>query len=141
MKIVEELRAQGHRNLLAKHPTTFEITKDNELTRRGDCVIGVNATKGLRDMSADFKKLCGNDQARIAVELRVGAMVEMIEGEGSQRLVLDHPTEMVGRRSSYVSDRTFMIHADRAACDLDRAMVSALRSPDTKLLVRLVASI
>lgn len=139
MKIIEEFHAQGHRNVLAKHPTTFEITKDSELTRRGDCVIAVNATKGLREMSAEFKKLCRNDQTRIVVELHAAGIIEVIEGKGSPRLVLDHPTEMVGRKSSYTSGRTFMIHADRAACDMDRTLVSVLRFPETKLLVRVVA--
>lgn len=141
LKIVEEFHAQGHRNVVAKHPTTFEITKDNELTRRGDCVIAVKATKGLREMSADFKALCRNDETRIIVELHAAGVLEVIEGRGSRRLALDHPTEMVGRKSSFASDRTFMILADKAACDIDRHLVSVLRSVETKLLVRLIASL
>ena len=141
MKIVEEFHAQGHRNVVAKHPTTFEITKDSELSRRGDCVIAVGATKGLREMSPDFKTLCRNDETRITVELHAAGVLEVIEGRGSRRLVLDHPTEMVGRKSSFASDRTFMILADKAACDIDRYLVSVLRSVETKLLVRVIASL
>jgi hypothetical protein len=139
LKVVEEFHAQGHRNVLAKHQTTFEFTKDAALTRRGDCVIAVNATKGLREMSVEFRQLCRNDETRILVELRAAGRLEVIEGKGTRRLALDHPTDMVGRKSSYASERTFMIHADRAACDIDRDLISVLRSPETKLLVRLVA--
>jgi len=141
LKIVEEFYAQGHRNVVAKHPTTFEITKDSELSRRGDCVIAVKATKGLREMSADFKRLCKNDETRVIVELHAAGVLEVIEGRGSRRLALDHPSEMVGRKSSFASDRTFMILADKAACDIDRDLVSALRSVETKLLVRVIASL
>lgn len=137
MKLIEELFAQGHSNVVAKHLKTFEITKHANLTRRGDCVIAVNATKGPRDLSAEFKNLCRHDESEILVELEVGGIVEYIEGRGGAKLTLSHSSEMVGRKSSYVSDRTIMIRSDKAACDLGREIIDALTSSSARLHVRI----
>ncbi len=141
MKIVEELLAQGHPNVLAEHPTTFEITKESNLSRRGDCVIGVNATKSLRDLSNEFRNLCRYSESRILVELEATGIAESIEGRGAPKLTLKHPSDMVGRKSSFVSDRTIMIEADRAARDLNRDFIGALTSSDTKLRVRITVEL
>lgn len=141
MRIIQEFEARGHPNVIAVHPTTFEITKHAELTKRGDCVIAVQATKGLADLSPEFRRICREDDARIVVQLQTGGIVEIIEGRGSRRLTLNHSSEIVGRKSTYVSDRTLMIRADRAACDIGRDLIYALRSPDTVLHVIATAEI
>ena len=138
---MEELFAQGHPNILGTHRMTFEITKDHELSRRGDCVIAVAATKGPREMSADFKRACMRESSRITMRLEASGIFEVIQGAGSPNLSFAHPKEMVGRKSSYASDRTIMIRANKAACDLDRLLMEALRSPQTKLTVRVSVEI
>ena len=120
---------------------TFEITKEESLTKRGDCVIAVEATKGLGELSLDLRNLCRRDDARILVELRAGGVFDSIEGRGGAGLILNHPREIVGRKSAYVSDRTLMIHANKAACDIDRDLVRALKFPDTKLDIRIIAEV
>jgi hypothetical protein len=141
LRRVELLSAQGHPNVLAKHPTTFEITRDTRLTRRGDCVIGVNADKGPFDFSDEFKQICRLDGSAIRVELEAAGIVDSIEGSGSDKLTFNHKTESVGRTSSYLSDRTIMVRADKAACDLNRELILALTSSDTKLRVRIIAEL
>ncbi len=141
MRLTEELIAYGHPNVTAKHPTTFEITRDPELTKRGDCVIAVRSTKGPKDLSTDFKHLCRNDETRIILELRVNGFVESIEGRGSHRLTLNHWSDMVGRTSTHISDRTVMIRADKAACDIDRDLIHTLHSSRKKVLVRITAEL
>jgi hypothetical protein len=138
MRITEELFARGHPNVLAKHPTTFEITKESNLTRRGNCVIGVEATKGPNALSRQFRYQCQNSESRIVVELEAKGILEVIEGRGSPKLTFSHPAEMVGRTSSFVSNRTIMIQADRAARDLDRDFIGALRFSSTTLCIRIV---
>jgi hypothetical protein len=120
---------------------TFEITKDEHLTRRGDCVIAVQATKGLGELSPELRNLCRRDDARIIVELRGAGIYDSIEGRGSADLSLSHSSEIVGRKSAYVSDRTLMVGANKAASDIDRELVCALRSPDTRLDVRIIAEV
>ena len=141
MRVVEELFAQGHPNVLAEHPTTFEITKDTKLNRRGDCVIGVNATKGPRDLSYEFRNLCTHYESRIMVQLEAAGIVESINGRGSPRLTLSHSSELVGRKSSYTSGRTIMIMADRAARDLNRELIDALTYSGTRLRVRIIVEL
>ena len=141
MKIVEELFAQGHPNVLAEHPTTFEITKESNLSRRGDCVIGVNASIGPRDLSNEFRNLCRHSESRILVELEAKGIAESIGGRGAPKLTLKHPSDMVGRKSSFVSDRTIMIGADRAARDLDRDLIKALTYSETMLRVRITVEL
>ncbi len=135
MRVVQEFEAHGHPNVIAKHPTTFEITRNPDLTRRGDCVIGVRSTKGLPDLSAEFRRTCSVDDARIVVNLQVGRIVETIEGRGNHGLTLSHLSEIVGRRSTYLSDRTLMIRADRAACDINRDLIYELKSTSSRLKI------
>jgi hypothetical protein len=141
LRVTEELSASGHPNIIAKHPTTFEITRDIDVTKRGHCVIAVRATRGLNDMSAQFRNLCRNDGARIIVELEVAGIRETIEGRGSPRLTLGHAHEIVGRRSAYVSDRTLMIHSDKAASDINRDLINALKSQTATVHIRISAEL
>ena len=43
-------------------------------------------------------------------------------------LDLTHPTDMVARKSSFISDRTFMLNADNAAIDIPQRMVKILQN-------------
>ena len=138
MLIVETVTARGHPNILGTHKMTFEFTKDDELSRRGDCVIGVGADKGPLDLSREFKENCRREGARISVTLEALGVVDTIHGCGSPALTFTHPSEMVGRRSQFASDRTIMVGADKAACDLDKRLLQALRMSTTRLDVKLV---
>ena len=139
MKLVEELFAHGHQNVVGTHSMTFEITKDPNLTRRGNCVIAVNATKAPVDFSTEFKDLCRREETQITIMLEAAGVIDIIRGSGSSGLRLSDPNEMVGRKSSFVSDRTIMIRADKAAKDLKRSLINALMSPQTRLKIRLTA--
>jgi hypothetical protein len=138
MRVTEDFHAYGHPNVTAKHAMTFEITRDSKLTKRGDCVIAVRATKGLADLSAELRALCKKDESGIILELKAAGISEFIEGRGSSRLTLSHSSEIVGRKSTYPSDRTLMIRADKAARDINSDLVHVLKSPDTKLQIRIV---
>jgi hypothetical protein len=118
---------------------TFEITKDPNLTRRGNCVIAVNATKAPVDFSTEFKDLCRREETQITIMLEAAGVIDIIRGSGSSGLRLSDPNEMVGRKSSFVSDRTIMVRADKAAKDLKRSLINALMSPQTRLKIRLTA--
>src|SRR5579875_2197601 len=49
--ISDEIVFRGHENVRALHPTTIEITRDNAISMRADCVIGVGADKGCGDLN------------------------------------------------------------------------------------------
>ena len=137
MRIVEEFAARGHPNITATHPTTLEITKGFSLTKMGDCIVAVEATRGLIDLSQNFRKACMNDRSRILVELNVSGMAERIAGRGSRLLTLADEKDLVIRKSTYVSNRTLMINADKAASDLPRQFIQRLTSASANIHIRL----
>jgi len=137
LKIVEEFSARGHPNITATHRTTLEFTKESTLNKKGDCIIAVDASKGLKDLSDMFRRSCQDDNARILVEISSCGIIEKIVGRGCHLLSLSHPEEIVIRRSAYVSERTLMIGANAAAADIDRRLIHKLRSRSTRIRVRL----
>jgi uncharacterized protein len=137
MRVIEELHARGHANILGTHVMTFEITKGSQLSKRGDCVIGVSADRGANDLSTEFKEACKQEGAKITVRFEAEGTIEIIHGRGNRNLSFTHPSEMVGRKSMFTSDRTIMVSADKAAADLDRRLISLLKSPATRLNVQL----
>jgi hypothetical protein len=137
-KVIEEIVARGHPNVSATHRTTFEITKDRELSKRGDCIIGIRAEKSISEVSDSIKnRLRGGRPTKITLLLPDYGLKEEIRGMGSNKMTFDHPTDIVVRRSSFVCGRTLLIKADRAAIDLSREMVEVLRDPSTLLVFRI----
>jgi len=137
MIAVEEFFARGHANITAKHATTLEITKEINLTKNGDCIIAVGATKGLAELSEKFRTLCADDNAKIILEINAAEIIEIVQGRGSSSFTLSHHEDIVARKSSHVTDRTLIIAADKAARDINRKLVRALRSPNTFVRIRL----
>jgi len=141
MRVVDRLEVWGHSNITARNGTTFEFTKENHLTLRGDCIIGVRADKGARDLAQEFKALAKELSAVITVEMAVDTMRIVVVGRGSSSLSFSHPTDLVGRRSSYVCGRTLVVRADRAAIDFPRELIQAMRNPLQKAKVTLTVEV
>ncbi|HVP92571.1 MAG TPA: DUF371 domain-containing protein [Acidobacteriota bacterium] len=137
MKVAEIIFARGHRNVQATHKSTLEITKDNELSRRGDCVIAVSANKALADLSPQFKENLRRENSRITMLIEAGSISEVVNAYGNPRLILSHPTDMVLRKSNYMCSRTLAIEADKAACDLSRKLVERLKNPEQRIRITL----
>jgi hypothetical protein len=136
-KVRETIFGYGHGNIQATHKTTLEFTKDTHLTKKGDCIVTVAADKALADLSAEFKKNLRKLHAKLTVLIEVDAVVEQVNAYGSHRLILDHPTDMVIRKSDYVCNRTLAVHADKAARDLPRDFVEKLKNPKQKVKITL----
>ena len=141
MRIVETIEASGHPKIRANHPTTLEITKEGHLTERGDCVVATHASKGCADLSAGFSKLVKDDRTEVTLTIEAGNETETIRGQGSSRLTLQHPNDLVARKSNFVCHRTVMILADKSAFDLNREFVRMLRDPRTRIRIELVAEL
>ena len=134
--ISETISAKGHRNVTAKHKTTFQITKDKEISKRADCVIGVSADKALADLKEVTKAALRHDGSKVRLLLCAGDTCEVVTGLGSTELKYSDDRDMVVRKSGFISGRTLMIRADRAAVDLDRRMIEKLkRSEDITIIV------
>ncbi len=120
------INARGHPNVLARHRATIELTTEDFLTRAGDCIIGVCADKTL----AEFPKaLKGHIRAgkRVKITLECGGFKDVVTGEGDPRLTLSDKKSMVIRKSDYACGRTLCVRADKAAIDLDRRLIAALK--------------
>ncbi|HXY83088.1 MAG TPA: DUF371 domain-containing protein [Candidatus Saccharimonadales bacterium] len=141
MRAVEEFSARGHFNITATHSSTLEITKRDDLTKNGDCIVAVGATKSLPELSERFRKLCALDMSRIQLEISAGGIIDVVSGKGNSMLTFNHLEDIVIRRSSHISDRTLMIAADKAARDLNRKLVRSLCSPDTSVTLRLIVQV
>ena len=139
MKVTEEIFAFGHSLVSAVHKTTFEITKDEHLTERGDCIIAVKASKAAKDLGEKFKEVARKPNSRIKVVIEVGDEKEVVEAFGSPDLIFSHPTDIVVRKSSYICGRTVAIRANKAACDISRKIVEKLRNPMQKIKITLIA--
>ncbi|MDH5267185.1 MAG: DUF371 domain-containing protein [Candidatus Bathyarchaeota archaeon] len=137
MKITEIVDAYGHENIRATHKTTFEITKESTLTKRGDCVIAVGATKGSKDLSSEFKEAMKRQDAQITITVEASEIREVVKARGSPQLLFTHPTDMVVRKSNYICGRTIAIKANKAARDISRKLVEKIRTPDQKIKITL----
>ena len=127
--------ARGHKNVKATHKTTLEITKEKELTPRGDCIVAVDAECSVKDLPQELKEAIRKENARVIMTLEIGTLKEVIEGYGHPELSLSHPTDMVCRKSTFVCPRTIMIKANKAANDLSREFVAKIKRKTAKIKI------
>jgi len=132
--------AYGHPAILSTHPSTLEITTSHELTRRGDCVVAVKSSSAVRNLPEDLKRVLSNSNGRGRLALRVGPFEFTVEGRGDPRLTFLHDTDLVVRKSAFISDRTLMIHADKSSIDIPRDMVRLLQDANNRVTVEISAS-
>lgn len=140
MKAREVIRCRGHPNIRARHPTTFEVTTEESLTTAGDCIIAVEADKGAADLSPEFKKILTDDRALLSTTLTVHDIQLRVTARGNSAMTLDHPTDLVWRKSGFVCGRTVGIFSDYVGYSIPRNLINALRS-GANLMVEMVAII
>ncbi len=130
----DEIIAWGHENITARHRTTLEVTKEENLTLRGDCIIGVKADKAIRDIDERIKEwLRAGNRIEIEIILPQYGLKDSLVGFGSRDMTFEHKTDIVVRKSDYVCERTLAIRANKAAKDIDREIVKLLKDPTTEL--------
>ncbi|MCK5289361.1 MAG: DUF371 domain-containing protein [Candidatus Aenigmarchaeota archaeon] len=138
--IKESFFVYGHENVLSLHPTTLEFTKDSELTLKGDCILGVCATKSLCDFSDEFKKKIRDDKVKVSVEIEADGVKDVVSGFGHPDLTLSDAEDMVIRKSGFVCGRTLCVHADKAAADVDNKIIEHLKKAGSKAKVTISIS-
>jgi len=124
--------AYGHPNITAKHKTTLEFTKDKELTKRGDCIIGVNSDfdfKKLKDFIKDKK------DKRIKITIKTNNLTQTINCELNKDF--NDKKEIVIRKSDFVSKRTLGIKANKACVDLNKKLVNKLKDNKLKIFIEI----
>jgi len=141
MEVAEVVLASGHKNILATHTTTLEITKETQLSKQGNCIIAVTANKALADLSPKFKESLREENAEITILIEVGDIMDVVNAFGSPKLILTHPEDMVIRKSSYICARTLAINADKAACNLSRNLAEKLKNPKQEVKITLAVKV
>ena len=117
----------GHSNVTSKHKTTLEVTKDTEIGITADCIIGVRSKVSMEDIPKEILNAIKNEETPVILRLETENAVDEIKGYGHPELSLDHPKDIVTRKSSFKCSRTLMINADKAACDLNNELIEDLK--------------
>ena len=134
-------KARGHPNIRSTHKTTLMTTKERRLTPGGDCVVAVEAEKGLWDMSDEIKEASRSSDAVITFTLVVNEMEFTALGRGHPGLTYSDPVDIVVRKSGYVCGRTLMVHADKAACDIPQDLVRLLADENNEITVTITINL
>ena len=129
--------AHGHENIQATHETTFEITKETTLTKRGDCIIAVEATKGAADLPLEFREAARRKGAQITITIEAGELKEIEKAKGSPLLLFTHPADLVVRKTDYVCGRTLAIMAEKSANDFSRKLVEKIKDSSQRIRITL----
>ncbi len=118
---------KGHPNITSKHKTTLEFTKDPDIGIKADCIIGVKSPVSMDNIPKEIIDAIKEDNNPITIQLETQNAADKIRGYGHHELTLNHPTDMVSRKSDFKCSRTLMINADKAAIDLKKELIKDLK--------------
>ena len=127
-----QIKFTGHKNIRSLHPKTIEITKESHLTPRGDCIVGVNATSGCKDIPSKMKKKLRDPDSSINFSLKVDDYTFKFSGKGHQNLILNHSDDIVIRKSNFICPRTLAVGCNKASDSIPRKIIRILQDPKTK---------
>ena len=136
--LLEELQFYGHQNVLATHYNTLEVTMDEDISKRADCIIGVKANKGCLQLNQKLRSHIHRSEW-LRFNLIVRDFNFEFVGKGESTLDLSDPREIVFRKSNYVSARTAALNCNVAACDIPRHIIKLLQRPDSIGKIRISA--
>jgi len=88
-------------------------------------------------LSKEFKTALRQPNAKLTIQLEVDGLVGQINAYGSPELTLNHPDDLVIRKSEFVSDRTLAVKADKSSGDLSRAVVEKLKNAEQQVTLTL----
>ena len=127
-----EIDFYGHENIRSTHKNTIEITKDQDLTIKGDCIIGVNANYSCGDFPTILKNKLREIHSVIRITIIVNGISFCIVGNGNNNLSFTHNKDIVLRKSNYTCSRTLAINCNSSAFSLPRNMVKLLQNRTTR---------
>ena len=128
---MDRLEAFGHKNVLCSHPTTIEITKDTHLSKRGNCILGIKASKACFDLNDVLRNQIRKGK-RIQVTIYFnGKKEDSFYGYGHENLKLLDKNDMVFRKSNYTCDRTILVDCNKSSSDLNKDLIKKLQEKDS----------
>lgn len=127
MTILEKIFAYGHENILCTHTTTIELTKENCLTKRGNCILGTNASKACIDLNVGLKKTLKKG-GKLKITIKTDKFTDTFYGYGNKDLTLKDKNDIVFRKSDFICGRTILINCTKSSRELNRELVQEIRS-------------
>ena len=140
----------GHENVTAKHKTTLEFTKDEELSLEGDCIVGVKADFSF-DSLKKFINKTPNQHKKITITIKTikkdennnnkiknkDKIKKLIEEKITAEInpEFNSDNEIVIRKTNFLSERTFAIKADKSSSELNRNLIDFLKDKTNKVMV------
>ena len=118
-------KCSGHPNIRGTHHKTVEFTRDNEITGRATCVLGVAADFSL----ADLQNIVGN----VTVEITVGDSSETFHATVNP--AYGDSERMIFRKSRLPTEQTFAVDLDKPASQFTRSFIRSLSDPDASIMV------
>lgn len=100
--------AKGHANMLIEHKNTFEITKDDQVSLQGDCIVACNS-----DFDKDDILQFVNETNDFKITLECKGVKEEITASINKGF--DDDRELVFRFGSHQSTRTLGLNASKTA--------------------------
>ena len=134
MTILEKIHAYGHENILCTHKTTIELTKASSLTKKGNCILGINASKACNDLNNNLKNtLKKGGQVKITIETK--NFLDSFYGYGNKDLTLIDKNDIVFRKSDFICGRTILINCTKSSHEISRNLVQELKSFHNKFTI------
>ncbi len=116
-------RCRGHAAIAGTHDKTLELTRDDQVTRRATCVLGVDSDHD----DAALLALWGD----VEVTLECGQFTDTFEATVTPFFLGDD--SLVFRRGPALRGRTFAGDSSKTAADIARPLVHALTDPTAVL--------
>lgn len=135
---MEEIEFYGHSEILAMHKSTLEITTHDNLTKNGDCIIGIRANKACKNLNSKIKNEIKKDNNEFIIEIIVEKMKFTTKIKGNSKLTLEHKKDIVLRKSAFTCSRTIGINSEKAAIDMPRKMIYKLQDPKVKGYLKII---
>ena len=79
--------------------------------------------------------MLSHDDAILITRLSCEGVTIEVKSQGSFKFTLDHPTDMVWRRSSFVCGRTIGIMSDHVAATLPKTLIEHLAAGKEMLVI------
>ncbi|TFF86013.1 MAG: DUF371 domain-containing protein [Promethearchaeota archaeon] len=134
MSILDKIYAKGHKNVLCTHNTTIELTKEDSLSLKGNCILGIEATKACRDLNKKLKDYLMKGK-KIEVLIKLQGVSDKFYGFGHKNLILSNQKDLVFRKSNYICDRTVLINCSKSSSELARNLIKKIRDSKCEFLI------
>jgi uncharacterized protein len=133
--VEDEVIFYGHPNIQSLHVRAIEVTKNPNLTLRGDCIIGVRANKACKDLDPSLQRRLKKEDSVVRLSIITGNLSYRVNGFGNSRLLLLDAQDIVIRKTNFVCSRTLCVNSDKASLDIPREIVRSLQNPERRAVL------